>query len=700
MSTSETATIYDVARMAGVSPSTVSHVLNGTRNVAATTRQRVEAAIAALSYRPNDTARMLRDGRAKLIGLVLPDMSNTFFADLARSLEMIAYEQGARLVACNSDYDREREWAYIDDLVRRRVDGIIIAPTVTDDGFEGGLRRTGLPVVLIDRMSEHSALPCVGIDNAAAAALAARHLHDLGHRRIGCISATPGQAESVDQRTRGFVDALGRLGVTIDESAIAYGELRIPGGMEAASRLLSTFPDLTALFCANDPMAVGAVKAAAALGRSVPGDLSVVGFDDSLEAQVSVPPLTTVAQPIGELAARAMDLLRSHGKGPQHIRLSAKLVARQSTAGVAVDGRTVAPAAASRPAGRRAADIRTTDGRAHILIAGAGRIGRVHARAVSRLADATLVGFCDPDVGRAAELGGEFGTRAFGPATDALDRMDVDAIVIGSSSDTHLDLVRMAAARGIHVFCEKPLALSAADIAAAIATCRQAGVALQVGFNRRFDPNVAAISAGIRAGRIGRPLSLRIASRDPAPPPRAFVRRSGGMFHDMAIHDFDLARHLIGEPVVEVMTMAGCLIDPMFAEEGDVDVATTTLRFASGALGVIENTRATPYGYDQRVEVLGTDGALESENQTAHRVIHRNRDGQTAPLPLHFFLERYEAAFQAQMRAFVDLVTSPSAGTPAVSGEDALWAHQVAEAAVRSLRSGRPAAVEVLPLGD
>lgn len=691
MSASEPATIYDVARMAGVSSSTVSHVLNGTRNVSAATRQRVEEAIAALSYRPNDTARMLRDGRAKLIGLVLPDISNTFFADLARSLEMLAYEHGARLVTCNSDYDREREWAYIDDLVRRRVDGIIIAPTMTDDAFEGGLRRTGLPVVLIDRMSGHSALPCVGIDNAAAAALAARHLYDFGHRRIGCVSALPGQAESVDQRTRGFVDALARLGVPLPDSAIAYGELRIPGGMEAASRLLTTFPDLTALFCANDPMAVGAVRAATAAGRSVPDDLSIIGFDDSLEAKVSVPPLTTVAQPIEELAARAMDLLRSNGDGAQQIRLSAKLVVRQSAAPVSANGR---PALPGSRAGTRTGGRRVADGRVHILIAGAGRIGRVHARAVGRLPNATLVGFCDPDLARAAGLAGEFATRAFGQVAEALDQVAVDAIVIGSSSDTHLDLVRLAAERGIHVFCEKPLALTATDIAAAIEVCRRADVALQVGFNRRFDPNVAEIAAGIRAGRIGRLLSLRIASRDPSPPPREFVRRSGGMFHDMAIHDFDLARHLVGEPVVEVMTLGGCLIDPMFAEEGDVDLATTTLRFASGALGVIENTRATPYGYDQRVEVLGTDGALESENQTAHRVVFRNRDGQTAPVPLPFFLERYEAAFQRQMHAFVDVITGPSGSAPIVSGEDALWAHQIAEAAVLSLRTGRPAAVE------
>ncbi len=696
MSRSDPATIYDVARLAGVSASTVSHVLNSTRNVSATTRLRVQDAIDTLAYRPNDTARMLRAGRAKLIGLVLPDISNTYFADLARALEMLAYEQGARLLTCNSDYERDREQAYVDDLVRRRVDGILIAPVAPDTEVEAALQRTGLPVILIDRVSEHSTLPSVGIDNAAAAALAAEHLYHLGHRHIGCISAQPGLVESVDQRTQGFIDSLARLGITLPQTAIAYADFKISGGLEATTRLLAANPDLTAILCANDPMAVGAVKAATAAGRAVPEDLSIVGFDDSLEAQVSQPPLTTVAQPIEDIAAGAMELLRGGASGEQRIRLSARLVARQSAA-PATDrasrsnrsNRTASRAAVGRDSGPLQAGARK-----RILIAGAGRIGRVHARALSRMPGAAIAGFSDPDVARAAELAGEFGTTSFDQVDQALAGGEVDAIVVGSSSDTHLDLVRLAARHGVHVFCEKPLALTAADIAAAIAACKGAGVTLQVGFNRRFDPNIVEISSSVRNGRIGKPLSIRIVSRDPAPPPRDFLRRSGGMFHDMAIHDFDIARYIVGEEVVEVMALGGCLIDPMFAEEGDVDVATTTLRFASGALGVIENTRATPYGYDQRLEVLGTEGALESENQAAHRVIFRGPAGQAAPLPLPFFLERYETAFQRQMQAFVELISSAAPQPePVVSGLDALRAHLIAEAANESLRSGRPVKV-------
>jgi myo-inositol 2-dehydrogenase/D-chiro-inositol 1-dehydrogenase len=696
-------TIYDVAEMAGVSPSTVSHVLNGTRKVSDSARRRVERAVKKLGYRPNDAARMLRDGRAKMIGLVLPDISNSFFAGLAHSLEMLAYDRDARLVTCNSDYDRGRERAYIDDLVRRRVDGIIVAPAVPDAAFEAAVGATGLPVVVIDRVSDGGRLPSVAVDNAAGGALAAEHLYRLGHRRIGCIAHHPGLAESADRRLRGFVEALARRGAAPPADAIAYADFKVAGGAEAASRLLAEKPELTALFCANDPMAAGAIKAAAALGRAVPGDLSIVGFDDSLEAQVTQPPLTTVAQPIEAMAARAMELLRGGGKGQGRVRLAARLIERQSSAPAPAAALGAAPGATKTTAALRAAAMPRLlrvpgTARKRILIAGAGRIGRVHGRALAQLPEAAIAGFCDPDLPRATVLAKEFGTRAFADAQEPLARGEADAIVIGSSSDTHLAMVKLAARHGVHVFCEKPLALSQADIREATLLCARVGLALQVGFNRRFDPNVAEIAAAVRSGRIGRPLQLRIVGRDPAPPPREFLRRSGGMFHDMSIHDFDLARHVTGEEVVEVMTAAGCLIDPMFAEEGDVDVATITLRFASGALGVIENSRATPYGYDQRIEILGTEGALESENQTAHRVIFRSPAGQVAPVALPFFLERYETAFRRQMQAFVELISAPEPGAPLVSGQDALRAQEIADAAAESRRSGRPVKIAAAEL--
>jgi myo-inositol 2-dehydrogenase / D-chiro-inositol 1-dehydrogenase len=326
-----------------------------------------------------------------------------------------------------------------------------------------------------------------------------------------------------------------------------------------------------------------------------------------------------------------------------------------------------------------------------VLLLGAGRIGRVHARAVSQAHGAVLAGVYDTDAARAAELACSHDTRPVASLDQALASGGLDAVVIGTSSDSHVDLVRRAARAGLHVFCEKPLALDIPGIEATIAVCRENKVALQVGLNRRFDPNALEMAAAVREGRIGRVLSMRVVARDPAPPPREFVRRSGGMFHDMSIHDFDLCRFVLGDDVEEVMAMGACLIDPMFAEEGDVDVSTTCLRFRSGALGVVENTRATGYGYDQRVEVVGRDGALESENLTPTRVIRRDRAGQSSPLPLPFFLERYEEAFRRQMQSFVDALDAPDpAAAVAVTGLDAMKAHRICDAAARSWREHRP----------
>jgi myo-inositol 2-dehydrogenase/D-chiro-inositol 1-dehydrogenase len=694
MAVSEQVTIYDVAARAGVSASTVSHVINRTRNVAGLTRQKVERAIAALAYQPNDAARMLREGKAKLIGVVMPDISNAYFADLIHRLEMLAYELGARVLTCNSDYDCARERSYIDDLVRRRVDGIIVAPVAPDRAFEADMRRTGLPVVLIDRVWDKGKLPSVSIDNAAGAALAAEHLFALGHRRIGCITSASGVVESADQRTRGFIDKLRALGVKVERDAIQRADFRIAGGMEAAQRLLAARPDLTAIFCANDQMAMGALRAAKAAQRKVPDDLSVVGFDDSPEARLCDPPLTTIAQPVEALAERAMALLRGKDEAKTMIRLPARLAQRQST-GPAPRSNPTGKAGPEKPASPKVAKTRQGEGPKRILVLGAGRIGQVHARALSQIPGSDIAGICDPDPVRAGELAAKYGLSAFSDPLAAIAAGGVDGVIVGSSSDTHLDMVRLAARHGLHIFCEKPLALTTPDIKAAIRECAEAGVALQVGFNRRFDPDVVAIANAIHSGQIGKPLSLRIVSRDPSPPPRAFVRTSGGMFHDMSIHDFDLARHLFGEEIVEVMAMGSCLIDPMFAEENDFDVTSTMLRFASGAIGVVENTRATPYGYDQRVEVLGIKGAMESENLSANRVIRRDASGQTTPVALPHFLERYETAFRRQIESFVRAIsTSDPQGAIAVTGTDALHAHLIAEAVAQSCRAGQPIKVE------
>ncbi len=333
-----------------------------------------------------------------------------------------------------------------------------------------------------------------------------------------------------------------------------------------------------------------------------------------------------------------------------------------------------------------------------VLLIGAGRIGHVHARAISQSAGAVIAGIADSDFSRASALAGQYGVPAIESPEAALAAGIADAVVIGASSDSHLALVRLAARHGAHVFCEKPLALTEADIVTAISACRDAGVALQVGFNRRFDPNALEIANGVHAGKIGRALTMRIVSRDPAPPPREFLRRSGGLIHDVSIHDFDLCRFVLREDPVSVIATGGCLIDPMFAEEGDIDVVSITLRFPSGAIAVVENTRATAYGYDQRVEVLGRDGAYESDNHTAHRVLFRDPRGQTAPLPLPFFLDRYEIAFGRQMQSFVHAVASDNpVERIVVSGADALKVHRICDAAALSLRENRIVTLDPAP---
>jgi myo-inositol 2-dehydrogenase/D-chiro-inositol 1-dehydrogenase len=330
-----------------------------------------------------------------------------------------------------------------------------------------------------------------------------------------------------------------------------------------------------------------------------------------------------------------------------------------------------------------------------VVLIGAGRIGQVHARALDQSAGALLAGIFDTDFSRASTLAGQYGAPVFANLDDALSRDVADAVVIGASSDSHIALIKQAAAHGLHVFCEKPLALTQADIMEAIAACRAAGVALQVGFNRRFDPNALEIANGVHAGRIGRALTMRVISRDPAPPPREFLRRSGGLIHDVSIHDFDLCRFVLREEPVSVLASGVCLIDPMFAEEGDIDVVSITLRFPSGAIAVIENTRATAYGYDQRVEVFGREGAYESDNHTAHRVVFRDPRGQTAPLPLPFFVDRYEIAFNRQMQSFVRAVASENpVGNIVVSGNDALRVHRICDAAALSLREDRLVRIE------
>jgi myo-inositol 2-dehydrogenase / D-chiro-inositol 1-dehydrogenase len=317
---------------------------------------------------------------------------------------------------------------------------------------------------------------------------------------------------------------------------------------------------------------------------------------------------------------------------------------------------------------------------------GAGRIGAIHAANIAGHPDARLRIVADPDRAAAERLAGRYGA-AVGSQAEALADPAVNAVVIASSTDTHADLIEAAARAGKAVFCEKPLDLDRRRAEACVAVARECGVALMVGFNRRFDPNFARLDRQIRDGRIGRLELLTITSRDPAPPPIEYVRRSGGLFRDMMIHDFDMARWLLGAEPIEIFAAASALIDPAIGEAGDVDTAVVTLRTQPGALCQISNSRRAVYGYDQRIEALGSNGALRAENVAESTVSFAGADGIVSDKPMHFFLERYAEAYRRELDHFIGAIASGA--TPLVGGGDGVRALVLADAALESLRMGR-----------
>jgi myo-inositol 2-dehydrogenase/D-chiro-inositol 1-dehydrogenase len=249
-----------------------------------------------------------------------------------------------------------------------------------------------------------------------------------------------------------------------------------------------------------------------------------------------------------------------------------------------------------------------------------------------------------------------------------------------------------AASAGKHIFCEKPVDLSIPKVKAALEAVKKAKVKLQVGFNRRFDHNFARIREHTLAGKIGNVQLVKISSRDPTPPPPAYVAVSGGIFLDMMIHDFDMARFQAGSEITEACATGAVLVDPEIGKAGDVDTAIVTLKFANGAIGSIDNSRKAVYGYDQRVEVFGSGGAAMADNDTPNTVKLYNEEGVTGEKPLYFFLERYRDAFIAEMLSFVDAVRNNK--PVAVSGEDGLEDMYAALAAGLSLREGRPVKID------
>ncbi len=335
----------------------------------------------------------------------------------------------------------------------------------------------------------------------------------------------------------------------------------------------------------------------------------------------------------------------------------------------------------------------------NIGIIGVGRIGKVHAENIAfSMPQARLKGIADlnmtPEIEAWAKSLG-VASIVKDPARLLADK-DIEGVLICSSTETHADLVIQAAKAGKHIFCEKPVDLAVAKVRVALDSVNKAGVKLQVGFNRRFDHNFRRVRELVASGAVGTPQLIKISSRDPAPPPLAYIAISGGIFIDMAIHDFDMARFLSGSEVVEVYAAGAVLIDEAIGKAGDVDTAVVTLRFVSGALAVIDNSRKTTYGYDQRVEVFGSKGSAAAENDVPNTVKLSSESGVISEKPLYFFLERYKEAYVAELHAFLDAIAG---GNPTlVTGEDGLQDLRVGLAAKLSLAERRPVKLSEIPL--
>ncbi len=342
--------------------------------------------------------------------------------------------------------------------------------------------------------------------------------------------------------------------------------------------------------------------------------------------------------------------------------------------------------------------VAEADGRPPVRmgVVGTGRIGRMHAGLLLReVPGTTVTAVADvvPEV--AAQVAAGLGVSARG-IDELLGSDDVDAVAICTSTDTHVDLTIRAAQAGKAIMCEKPVSLNLALVDEALAAVEQAGVPFMVGFNRRFDPGHAAVAEAVRSGGLGDLHLVRITSRDPAPPPPEYVAVSGGIFLDMMIHDFDMARFVVGSEVVEVYARGAVRIDPRIGEAGDVDTAVVVLTHADGTITTIDNSREAVYGYDQRVEAFGSGGMALSDNPLRHAAWVRTGDSTAAqPLPW-FFIDRYLPSYRLEWAAFAEYVRS--GGPSPVGPTDGREPVRIGIAATRSLREGRPVRLdEVLP---
>lgn len=323
----------------------------------------------------------------------------------------------------------------------------------------------------------------------------------------------------------------------------------------------------------------------------------------------------------------------------------------------------------------------------NIGIIGCGRIGAVHGYSIKALDNARTVAVSDPFVESANKLAAALGAEVRS-GDEIIAATDIDAVIIATPTTTHYDLIHAAARAGKAIFCEKPIDMSADRIRDCIKVVEENDVAFMTGFNRRFDANFANVQARIDAGEIGDVEMVTILSRDPSPPPIDYIKTSGGLFRDMMIHDFDMARFLLGEEPTSIYAIGSALVDPAIGKAGDVDTAVATLKTKSGKICQISNSRRATYGYDQRLEVHGSKGMLRAENQLENSVEVANANGFARAPAQNFFLERYDGAYISELKHFADCIAKGEKPTP--TAEDGLRAQLMADAATESMNSGEP----------
>ncbi len=331
-----------------------------------------------------------------------------------------------------------------------------------------------------------------------------------------------------------------------------------------------------------------------------------------------------------------------------------------------------------------------------VAVAGLGRIGKIHLKNLCRnFPELEVVAVMDIfDESKA--IAEEFNVPVFTNDYDELLRTPgLDAVVICSPTDTHADYVVRAAEAGKQIFCEKPLDLSLERVKEVLEIINRYGVRLMLGFNRRFDPEFQRIRQLVLSDAIGDPQIIKITSRDPGPPPIEYIKVSGGMFLDMTIHDFDMARYISGKQVKEVFAKGAVMVDPAIGEAGDIDTAVIILTFEDNTMAVIDNSRKAVYGYDQRLEVFGSKGMAQAENNFPNSHKLYTESGVSGDLPLHFFLERYDASYNRELREFIDAIISGD--DMPVDGKDGLLSIAIGLAAKKSVEEKRPVKItEVL----